>query len=360
MLKKLLTGCLTIVAAAALAVPAMADGSVTGRVRGFIGQVSAVSNGESAGSVMQFQSDSRIQLNGSGEAGSFTGTAKVELDMGSDGTTLGTRSQAAAPTVRQAWVQLANDSFSVRFGRDLPFGVYYLPKYVEFVVPVSTFWIGEDVTVSGSNERTDYLNIGLMNIGPGNLNIILGMNTYGQETDSTTDQYNETTVGAKWAGAFGAVGLQVEYASSSTSVDTSTGSQYAGVKDTEWDGGSKTNISFAVSYAISDLMGVGVNVESQSRKAGGSSTDTEATTAYELYFNLGLDETQGISLGYGAEAYKASPDADQKDTTEISFGYAKTMGMAKLYAGYYSNYYKIGSGKENGKTMIALGSTISF
>jgi hypothetical protein len=263
MLKKLLTGCLTIVAAAALAVPAMADANVTGRVRAYLAQQSNTTAGESTGSAMQFQSDSRIQFNGSAEAGSFTGTAKLELDMGgNDGGTdsLGKADKAAAPTVRQAWVKLANDTFSVQLGRDQPFGVYLLPKYAEYVVPTNTFWVGENV----NNNRTDYLILGLPNVGPGSLNIILGMNSYGLEDTSADTKYSEQTVAATWKGAFGAVGLQLEYASQSQSVDTSDGSKFAGTSGGDHDGASLSLLAFAVSYDISDLMAVGLNVESKS------------------------------------------------------------------------------------------------
>jgi len=357
MLKKLLTGCLTIVAAAALAVPAMADANVTGRVRAYLGQQSNVNAGESAGSTMQFQSDSRIQVNATGEAGSFTGTAKLELEMGgNDGGGIGVTSTANDPSVRQAWIKLANDSFSVKLGRDNPFGTYYLPKYVEFVVPVNTFWIGENV----NNNRNDYLVVGLPNIGPGSLDIIFGMNAYGLDTDSTTDQYSETTVAAKWKGAFGAVGLQVEYASQSRTVDTSTGSKYAGIKDSAYDGASLALLSFAVSYDISDMMGVGLNVESKTEKAG-SDAENDVTTSYELYFNMGLDDTSGISLGYGAKTEKATPDSDDNVTTIMSVGYAKTMGLVKFVAGYYNETNKPDPDTDASSTsLIALGGIVSF
>jgi len=357
MLKKLLTGCLTIVAAAALAVPAMADANVTGRVRTYLGQQSNTVAGESAGSVMEFQSDSRIQINATGEAGSFTGTAKLELEMGSnDGGSIGKAESAADPSVRQAWVKLANDSFSVKLGRDNPFGTYYLPKYSEFVVPTNTFWIGENV----NNNRNDYLVVGLQNIGPGALEIIFGMNTYGMADTSADNKYSEQTVAAKWKGAFGAVGVQFEYASQSQAVDTGDASIYAGTKGNAHDGNSLSLLSFVVSYDISDMMGVGLNVESKSETAGTSGAEAATRTVYELFFNMGLDDTSGISVGYGQGTSKANPDADDNVETQLNLSYAKTMGLVKVVGGYYSDTTKLGDADANNTSLIALGLVASF
>jgi len=364
MLKKLLTGCLTIALATAMAVPAMADAKVEGRVRSYYTQKTVTKKAFEAskaygGSVTEMAADARLGASLTGEAGSFTGTGYVLYDSSVSEAGKATSGNHAVTSeyLREAWISLSNEMFTVKFGRTLPFGTYYLPKYAEFVVPTNTFWVGENV----NNNRADYLVFTLNNIGPGKLGIVYGANAYGTSTaDTTGDGYAESTMGVEYDGAFGPVGVQFQYTTQSRAVDDVQGD---GVKKTANDGASLTLMSFAVSYAITEMMGVGLNYESKSTTAGTSGAKPESWTTMELVFNLGLDETMGLSLITGTNTYLATPDTKAKDArvkSETGVSFAKTLGVVKTYAGYYSLSDQTGSADAIGYTSIQLGMTVGF
>jgi hypothetical protein len=76
---------------------------------------------------------------------------------------------------------------------------------------------------------------------------------------------------------------------------------------------------------------------------------------------MGLDETSGISLGYGQQTEKATPDAEDDVTTQINLSYAKTMGMVKFVGGYFSQSEKTTPDADaTVNTWIALGMVASF
>jgi hypothetical protein len=297
----------------ALAIPAMADSGFNGRVRGSVVQTSV----KDGGSVLNFESDARLGGHVSGEAGSYTATGYVELeiDYRDDSATHRTN-------VRDLRVELKNDSMCIRLGRQYPYGIAKGMAWAYGNI-YDSYWAGESV----NNGRADYLKVGLTDLG---LNVILGMNNYNAATDTTDDQYQETTFGVVFSKGFGALSLAVEYNSQSRAIDKEY--QDATEKNKN-DGATLANMALAVGFSLNEQMALAFNYDSQATKSGLEGAEEVKATSMEFWFDLGLDDTMGISIGYGTKSEDdGSENLEAMTMTNLTF--SKKMGAAVLYASY--------------------------
>jgi hypothetical protein len=341
MLKKLLKGCLTIAMVSALAIPAMADSGFNGRVRGSVVQTSV----KDGGSVLNFESDARLGGHVSGEAGSYTATGYVELeiDYRDDSATHRTN-------VRDLRVELANDSMSIRLGRQYPYGIAKGMAWAYGNI-YNSYWAGESV----NNARADYLKVGLKEVG---LTAILGMNNYNSSDDPTGDQYQETTFGVVFSKGFGALSLAVEYTSQSRAIDTEYGD--GAVEKSANDGYALANMALAVGFSLNEQMGLAFNYDSKATTEGTDGAEEVKATSMEFWFDLGLDDTMGVSIGYGTGSEDTGDD-NPTTTTMTNLTFSKNMGAAVLYASYIANTEKDDDdGTDAGDSTIGGGIHIGF
>jgi len=132
MLKKLLTGCLTIVAAAALAVPAMAaemSGKVGGRAAADLVSKSSTPGGGDSVNYMDIESEGRLSYMLTATEGDWTSTGMFEI-RSNNGANYGVQ-----PIVLQKYFQIENEAVSVALGTKV-WGFVYLTPYMG----VSSSW----------------------------------------------------------------------------------------------------------------------------------------------------------------------------------------------------------------------------
>ncbi len=340
MLKKLLKGCLTIAMVSALAIPAMAESSINGRVRAWV-ENTAVKDGKS---LTQMDADGRFGGTVTGEAGDWTGEGFVQIGLDPD-------SDPDAWSMRNFTVALSNDAMKIKLGRQYPFGIAKGQAWTAGWVNDS-YWAGESV----ENARADYLTVGLSQVG---LTVIFGMDNFGSETDDVTgDEYNMTTVGAVFDKSFGALGLAVEFTSQSFAIDEEYGDSTAKGK---YDGTGLTNLALAVDFALNEQMTVAFNYDSQTKgKDFVGGTDDVTTSSMEFWFDMGLDDTMGISIGYGMKAVADGSD-NTTNSTMMNFGFVKKMGVVKAGLGYIANTEKDDdTGVDAGDSALAFGFQAGF
>ncbi len=358
MLKNIVKSCLITAMVCSMSAPVIAAdvaATVNGRTRTWL-ENTAVKDGAKT---MQFKADGRLGASVSAKSGAWTATAFQNMDLDSDAGT-------ASPTIREQKISLENDAVSVTIGRFSPYGVSKGMAYV-YGATYDSYWAGENMLTT---DIADHLTVGLKDVG---LTLIVGMNNYRADVsdpvDGTVDPYNETVMGASFSKAFGPLDLAVQYATAQTKIDDKD-SDYDATgdagKDSFWDGASYTNAALGVGFAINDKMGVAFNYEATNKKSGVSGADAIKTSVMELWFDVGLDDTMGISIGYGMKQTKDS-SSKKTNATMTNATFSKTLGIAALYLSYQATTEKdddivVATGKKTdaGTSATAAGIEISF
>jgi len=349
MLKKLLTGCLTIAAAAALAVPAMAadmSGKVGGRAAADIisYSMSPGTSGAKSVSYMDMQSEGRLDYTLTSTEGDWTATGKVELrsNAGTDYNT--------SPIILQKYFQIENDSVAISLGVK-NWGFAYFSPYIG----VSGAW---DRHCYGClNYRDDRLVVGIKQVGLQVYYTAKNENT----DDSTSDAFTKAEYGVEYKGAFGPVNLAVAYISQSwAALEGITGDDQ---KKTAKDGKSVTQLALGVAYTIQEGMTAELEYEANSSKNGTSGAKTSTGNYIGLGFNMALSETQGIAVSYDMLTENAGTDGakDYKTNTLVATFNQKLAGQ-QLWVAYFSEAKDTGTTKivTDTTTKIALGGRVSF
>ncbi|MFH2132845.1 MAG: hypothetical protein ABIK68_20880 [bacterium] len=363
MLNRLFKNCLIATMACAMAAPVMAadisatnekehkdypekvaasaiSATVNGRTRVWLEQVGV----KNSTTTMQMKADGRFGASISAEGGGWTATAFQNMDLDSD-------DGNASPTIREQTVTLGNATMDITLGRFTPYGVTKGMAYS--IGPVSdsaSFWVGENVPTT---DVTDHLTLGLKNVG---LTFIVGMNNY---NDSTTvgDARNETMLGAVYNKTFGPVDLGVEVLSASAKVDDKDADA---VKNGAYDGQAYSALALGVGYAISDTVGLAFNYENNSNKAGTSGAKADKNTIMELWLDLGLNDTSGISVSYSSKT-NDNGSANKGQYTLVSVSYLKQIGIANVFANYLGTTSKDDdTALDSTTTTVALGMEIDF
>jgi len=350
MLKKLLTGCLTIVAAAALAVPAMAA-DISGKVNGrAIGEL--VSSSDKAGKA---DAVSKMDMGGRARFG-YDLTAK-EGDWKVTGTleTYSNFSVAygdAALTLHQKFVKLENDAFSVALGTQW-WGMCYKAATGAWTTgeTIDRFCYGvggsintvkgalhnfgtamaaEVPLVNSQKSRDERMIIGVKSIG---LQVMLEMNYDGGAT-ATGDEYNSTAYGVQYDGAFGPVGLTAAYVSKGTAANGKASEK------TPKDAATFTAMTLGVQYNLNEAMALEFDYEAETyapgyTSKGATGAKTQTGTTMGLAFSMALSETQGILVGYDTSVFQTG-ETGAKDVNyaSLTIDFIQKIAGQKFYAGY--------------------------
>lgn len=319
MLKKLLTGCLTIAAAAALAMPAMAadvDGKAGGRAIGeIVSHSEKVGDGDSV-SWIDMQSQGRLDYTVTVTDGDWTAMGKTEIRSANG------EDAYDDMQILQKYVKIGNDAFYFALGTKW-WSWYHMTPFV-----------GESIDrhcYACTNPRTDRLEVGLKEVG---LNFFYGLSNDGKDTDATGDAYDISELGVEFKKAFGPVNVAAAYYSYASAANENLD---ADTVDTANDGYTLAEMSFGVQYVLNDAMFIEFDYESTASTTGISGADTDSDVWMGLAFAMALSEKQGFMVSYEQNTYNtgASNDEDRIDTYLIA-NFEQKLGGAKLWAGYKS------------------------
>jgi len=369
MLKKLLTGCLTIAAAAALAVPAMAadmSGKVGGRaVADLVSHSEKMVNintgkaGESV-SFTDMASEGRLDYTFTATEGDWTATGKIEFRSNS-----GDNAASTNPVILQKYIKLENDAFSAALGAQW-WGFVYLTPYVGDSGQWDRYCYG------CIDLRSDRLIVGIKNVGlqlmlkmdngKGGTDTVISQGNTKNTSDSTDDTaaYDESEYGVQYNGSFGPVNVAAAYVTQSYKANKN---QDATTKDTAKDGKTNTQLALAVQYAISEAMFAEFDYEAYTTKAGTSGAKEETQNTMGLAFSMAMSEVQGFTVAYDQSTYNDGKSGS-KDvvTTRLTATFQQKIAGQKLWVGYNSltKDYGISSWDKQTSSTLALGGRVSF
>ena len=294
--------------------------TVNGRVRSWLEQV-AVKDGTSN---MQMKADGRIGASISATKGSWTATAFQNMDLDSD-------AGVASPTILEQKITLGNESIDVTLGRSAPYGVSKGMAYG--VGPIyGGWWVGETLQTT---DVADHLIVTLKGVG---LTAIVGMNYY-DSADSTNDARNETVTGLVFDNTFGVVELGVEFIYSSSKVDAKDTNGVRAANGGSYDGQKFSALALGIGFAITDKMGVAINLESNSKTDGTVGAKADKNTMAELWFDLGIGDASGISVGAGT-ATNDDGSTNKATSTHTNLTGSIKIGIADLWASYLATTRK--------------------
>jgi hypothetical protein len=349
MLKKLLTGCLTIVAAAALAVPAMAadmSGKVEGRATAeFLSK--SYNDGSSSYSYLEMQSHARLGFNMSATEGDWTATGRVEsrANFGDED----------GYQILQKYVQLENDQFSVSLGKRW-WGFCYMTPFLGDSVDRQCYGIGQALGNEVLTPRDNRMMISIKNVG---VQLLVQMDNEDSNGDSTGDSYNESLFGLQYDGAFGPLKVTAAYVSASYAAIEE---QDATAVDTAYDGASGSSLSLGVQYAVSDVMFVEFDYESEAFTPGISGSDTQTGVQMGLAFSMAISEAQGFVVAYDQQTTNSGASgADDNVTTYITANFEQQIAGQKFWVGYDSSSNKANPDADAVvNTALVLGARVNF
>jgi len=350
MLKKLLTGCLTIVAAAALAVPAMAaemSGKVGGRAVADLVSKSSTPSGGDALSYTDMFAQGRIDYTLTATEGDWKATGKVEYRSSYS------HDAGKSPTVLQKFVKFENEAVSFALGTQW-WGIVYLTPYIGVSDSFDRYGYGI-YGGSASYLRDDRLIVGIKQVG-----LQIQYSTKNMDTaDSTSDGLAQTMFGAQYDGTFGPLTIAAAYNSvTKAAIENIVGDT---AKDTAGDGFAATELALAVRYAVMEGMFVEVDYESFATKNGTSGADTYTQNTMGLAFAMALSEVQGFAVSYDqSTSNSGASGADDTVYTLLTATFNQKIAGQQLYFGYNSSSTKAGDADAAVAATIALGGRVSF
>lgn len=336
MLKKLLTGCLTIamIGAFSASASAEADFTWTGNVTAGVVQTSKKAAEEDAETIaytdMSASGDLDLSAKVAGDV--WTGEAKFELDWNAGNTTAtvnvgGTDveySKKPALEVDDLYVVASKEGLDITFGEFDPFGI---GKGIEYVADI-------DETLGAGGIGSIFAEKGLLMVGLPDvgLNLLVGMN---KVDEGTGEAASETTFGGNFDKTFGDFALAVGYYSVSRSVNTDDSDSTEDVKN---DGFTASEIALAAQYTLGE-MAFTLNYTSQTDDGG---NEVKNTNSYiELAFDMGIGENAGITVVYAQKTEEEDDDAAADPvvttTTDIHLSAMFKLGPVENYVSYYSS-----------------------
>jgi hypothetical protein len=358
MLKKLLTGCLIIVAAAALAVPVMAA-EMTGKAGGravaeLISYSQKKTKNADTTAYLEMQAQGRLDYTLTAKEGDWTVSGKTELRSGT-GAKAGTDVQ-----VLQKFITVGNEAFSASFGTQW-WGFVYLTPFVGQGDAIdrhcygcgygySNYYAQLGYAPANAIEiRDDRLIIDIKSVG---LKALVQMNY--ENGDATTDQLNETAFGLQYNGAFGPVKVAAAYVSKGTKANDKASEKTAA------DGYSFTSMALAVQYGITEAMFVEVDYESEASKSGISGAKEDTATVMGLAFAMALSENTGFMAAYDTYSLKHG-DNDALPVNRITVDFQQKIAGQLFWAGYSSSSASLSKlDVDYSDSTIALGARVNF
>ena len=269
------------------------------------------------------------------EKGDWTTTANFEISANEAGTF----------AVEGISIGVATDSVSYTVGLLDPSGVTAGGAYLGEID--DSYAVGEDIFAGPKAAAT----VGLLSEA---LTITYGAN---KKTDTSSLNYNETTLHLGYTGAAGSISYGASYTSIAESInaDDSSASATGGA----YDGGASSSVAIGVGIGLSDSMELAVNIDSQAAKAG-NATDTTATTVTGLGLDFGLGEGAGISAILGTSSISdGSSNATASTSTVVS--YATPVGAAIFAAAYSATTTKDDDTSQDDSTStVGVSLTTSF
>ncbi|MBT4088790.1 MAG: hypothetical protein HN580_19205 [Deltaproteobacteria bacterium] len=343
MFRRDLIKCLIVAMVCSMSVPVNAadiSARINGRTRAWLENV-AIKDGPST---TQIKADGRLGADIKAVSGSWTVTAYQDIDLDSD-------ESQASPTIGEQKITLGTDNLDITLGRFSPYGVTKGMKYaIGPISDVASFWVGENLPTT---DFTDHMVANLKDVG---LKLIVGLNNY-HAADSTTDARNEIVAAAVFGKEVGPVDLGVEVISASTTIDEKDSNA---VKNGTYDGQIFSALALGIGYTISKTISVAFNFESNSNTAGTTGAEADKNSIMEIWFDFGLDDTSGISIGYGTKA-NDNGSANKGQSTLLSLSYLKRLGIAGLYANYLAATEKDDdTATDTATTTVAAGLKINF
>jgi len=352
MLKKLLTGCLTIVAAAALAAPTMAvdmSGKIGGRAVADLYSYSAKivnTNTGKAGdtvSYMDMASEGRLDYTLTAKDGDWTASGKFEVRS-----SVGTNAYSDI-VVLQKYIKLENDAFAVSLGTQW-WGFVYLTPYT------GNSGVWDRFCYGCIDLRADRLIVAVKNVG---LQVEYKVNNE-DTADSTTDAYDETQYGLQYTGAFGPVNVAAAYVSQSWKANKN---QDAATEKTAKDGRVITQLAAAAQYVLNGAMFIEGDYEATSSTDGTSGAKTQTKNTMGLSFAMAMSPVQGFMVAYD-QTTENTGVSGAKDvvTTLLTASFEQKIAGQKFWVGYNSSSKDFGvSGADTEtKSTISLGGRVSF
>jgi hypothetical protein len=315
MLKKLLTGCLTIAMIGAFSASVSAETTFTwsGDVTGTYLMQSNKDGTEDAEtlskSVMKATGDLDLAVVKSGD--NWTGTAYFDFDF-KNNTDL---------EVDDLYVKMANEQFAISVGAFDPIGIGQGGAYLGEID--DTYGAGE-LFIPGEQ---GWLQVSLVEIG---LDIFAGMNkpkyeyddpgtsvvTLATENlfDATTDgEYASTAFGFTFKKTINIIDLGIQYVTMSTSVDENNSSD--STKDGNFDGLSANEMSLAVTANFNEQMALTLNFSSGKLTPGTSGAKEQSIQTTELSFDYGFSDTMGLTAVYGQYVYNTGESGKGNEYT---------------------------------------------
>lgn len=347
MLKKLLTGCLTIAMIGAFSASASAEADVTwtGNVTGSLIQTSEKAATKDAETItyMDMLATADIELSAKVAGDVWTGEAKFELDATAGNTKDATGDiTASALEVDDLYVVLSKEGLEITFGEFDPFGIGKGGDY-----------LGEiDDTIGAGGVGTAFGEKGLAMVGLTDvgLNLLLGFNKVGEAADK--EVASETVFGAQFDKAFGDLGLAVGYYAASRSINEDDSDA---TKDSDNDGFTANEIALAVQYTLGN-MAFALNYTSYNDKDGGAAEAENKNTYAELFFDMGIGDDKGLTASYASiketknDGTSGAKDIDT-DKTVLNLTFMFKLGLVENYITYQNETEKEdSSGAEEGST----------
>ncbi len=365
MLKKLLTGCLTIAMIGAFSASAVAETTFTwtGNVTASYKQTTTKDGTADAKSIsisdMAATGDLDLAVVKSGD--SWTGTANVEIDA-TDSDTL---------KVDDLWVKMSNEQFAILFGDNDMTGVGQGRKYLGEVD--DTYGAGGQLMTPGEN---GWLQLSLLEVG---LDLFIGMDrgnyAYAAHKDgavvvdaaslfdATSDgDYASTAYGLTFKKTFNIVDVGFQYITMGTSIDKNRTADAAA--KTAFDGLSASHMSLAVTGNFNEQMALTLNYGSSATTSGASSAKTNTVVTTELAFDMGFSDTMGLSAVYGTYAYDSgvSGKGNKADGTETNVTFKIMTGGVDHFIAYQTRTLKSDAenSKEASEAIVAYSMKVGF
>jgi hypothetical protein len=337
MLKKLLKSCLMVAMVGAFAASVSAEPSFTwtGNAEGTF---ASTSSSEKVGdedavttSAMDIASSGDLDLSVKIPGDSWSGEAKIEFDVNA----------AGVSAVDDLYVVMSNESMAIWFGEFDPVGFCMGQAYTGEIDETKCGW------GAGSINENGYVEVKLLDVGA---SVVLGMN---EKTGDDGYLYNGTTVGGTYGGSFGDIDLKVQYFQLSTGYNEkdATGDAIEGA----YKGASEADLLLGVAYSMGQMT-FALNYQSIASSTGAmpeyDDEKIKETNSYtELVFDMGLNETSGISIVYDmwAEETKCGDYKETNDVTIIQASFMLSTGPVDHFVAYsaVTGSFKENAGEDN-------------
>jgi hypothetical protein len=343
MLKKLLTGCMTIAMACAFSASVTAaDITWTGNVTANVMQITTQANEDDAESIsytdMFASADLDMSAKFSGDV--WSAEAKIEIDVAYDGGDDALNDDFNDKnfqdiSIDDLYVVASKEGLAITVGEFDPFGI---GKGVEYVADIDET-MGAGGLGAGFGEQ-GLVQVSFTDVG---LSLLVGMNKTGKyyqgdDTDSTGDVASQTTYGAQFEKAFGDFGLALGYYAAATSINEDDAGNVT--EDGAKDGGSASEIVLAAQYTLNN-MAFALNYTGYSAEDG---VDDKQNTSYiELVFDMAVNDDVGFTAAYTQVADKKEPDVGDEhtiDSTYIHLSLMFKLGPVENYLTYMSKTYE--------------------